>query len=390
MTFIGEKIIGIIGGGQLGRMMIQECSRLDLNFVVLDPAPGCPAAGLADDHIVADFHDEKAIKALAERSDLLTYEFEHIDADTLSELARQGARIYPHPWNLQMIKNKLEQKNRLNEEGIPVPEYTGIRDGDDLKTAAERFGFPFMLKSCRGGYDGQGNYRVDSSEEIDRAFSELEGGERLLMAERFVPYEKEISAQVCRRPGGESRIYPLAENVHEKSILIKTRAPAEISAEGREKALKLARDIADFFETVGIFCIEMFVIQDENEKPQVLINEIAPRPHNSGHHTIESCHTSQFENHIRAILDVPLGSTELISPAAMHNLLGQNPRGNTEIAGLEEALTVDKARVHIYGKKTAYRRRKMGHVTARGANAAAAMEKAEKASQKIDIYGKEE
>ena len=376
---------GIIGGGQLGKMMLAEMKRMNLKATILDPDPDCPAHGLADNHLVADFFDRRAIEKLAEEVDIITYEFEHIDADTLQELSRRGHTVYPLPWNLQVISNKLEQKRLLSEKGIAVPEFISVSSTRDLEKAAEHLGIPFMLKRCTGGYDGKGNYLVEAEEEYDLAFKELEGEEKQLMAEKYIPFTMEVSALVCRRPSDEIVLYPLAQNEHRNSILRKTLVPASLRENLRIKAEEIAYQVADIFSVVGLFCIELFVTDEK-----IFLNEVAPRPHNSGHFTIEACVTSQFENHVRAILDLPLGSTRLISPAAMGNILGESPSGPAQVEGFEEALSISESKVHLYGKNKSYRNRKMGHITAVGETVKKADNVMEKARNKIRISGSEE
>jgi len=377
--------VGIIGGGQLGKMMLTEMKKMNLQAAILDPDADCPAHSLADDHLIADFFDSEAIKRLAARTDIITYEFEHIDAGVLQELSGAGHTIYPRPWNLQVINNKLDQKKLLAEKDIPVPEFIAVSNRQDLKEASEQLGRPFMLKSCTGGYDGKGNYLVEEGENPEKAFAELEGGKRELMAEEYIPYTREISALICRRPRGTALLYPLAHNIHENSILKKTQVPAVLPENLRGRAGEIAYRVADIFSAVGLFCIELFVTEEE-----VLLNEVAPRPHNSGHFSLEACITSQFENHIRAILDLPLGSTGLISPAAMRNILGSPPAGPTRVEGLEEALSVPESKIHLYGKSRTYKDRKMGHITALAETVEEASVLVEEARAKINICGVEE
>ncbi|MGM0502715.1 MAG: 5-(carboxyamino)imidazole ribonucleotide synthase, partial [Bacillota bacterium] len=348
MDLLKQKI-GIIGGGQLGKMMILEAKKMDFEVIILDPTEHCPAHSIADEHIVADFDDRSALEKLAQKADVLTYEFEHIGVEILKDLEAEGYDIYPTPKSLEIIQNKYNQKELLKKHGLPVPEYVKVEQESDIKKAVEKFDYPIMLKSCTGGYDGKGNALIAAESDIKTAYQELGAGENLLMAEKFVPFKKEISVLICRGLNGESITYPIGENNHQESILIETQVPAEISKSVEEDALELGAAVSDVFSAVGIFCIEMFVTADN----RVLINEIAPRPHNSGHYSIEGCVTSQFENHIRAIANLPLGNTELVNPAVMRNVLGTGEQGEAVVKGTEEVLNLANAKLHVYGKKIA-------------------------------------
>ena len=380
---IEQKKIGIIGGGQLGKMMILEAKKMDFEVIILDPSADCPAHSIVDEHIVADFSDAEAIKELAEKSNVLTYEFEHINVSALKELEAEGHKIYPTPKSLEIIQNKFHQKQLLKAEGLAVPEFVRITDLADLEKAVERFGLPLMLKSCEGGYDGKGNFLIKEESELETAFKELDGDNRLLMAEEYIPFDKEVSVIVCRGIDGCDTVYPIGENIHRESILFETQVPAEIDKTVSNKAAQIGFKVADIFSAVGIFCIELFVADGE-----VLVNEIAPRPHNSGHYSIEGAKTSQFENHIRAITGLPLGETELLTPIVMRNILGAKNKGPSLVKGLAETLEIKGVKVHIYGKSESYYQRKMGHLTATADTLAEAEKNAKQAREKIEITGK--
>jgi len=355
-----NKTIGIIGGGQLGKMSILEGKKLGLSFIMLDPSAECPASSIVDQQIVENYFNEEKIRELADKSDVLTYEFEHINADYLITLEAEGYKIYPSPTTLKMVQDKFEQKTFLNNKNIPTPRFTEVDSVESIISGVEDYGYPLVLKSCKGGYDGKGNYLIRSKEDIQSAFKKLEGDSERLMVEEFVPFVMEISALVARGINGKMVIYPLAENIHEDNILINTIVPARINKLVEDKAKALALKTMEYLEGVGVFCIEMFVTKEGD----VLINEIAPRTHNSGHYTIEACRTSQFNQHLRAILELPLGSTELLKPAVMLNILGEEGyEGNTKVIGLEEVLEINQCNVHLYGKKETMPKRKMGHVT---------------------------
>ena len=375
--------IGIIGGGQLGKMMILEAKKLGFYVTILDPTQSCPADSIADEHIVADFDDRMAIRDLAQKSDLITYEFEHIGVDVLKELETEGYKIYPTARSLEIIQNKYHQKTMLKQNQIAVPDFIKVTGPEDIQEAAEEFCYPLMLKSCTGGYDGKGNLVIDSEAEVEKAFTELGAGKTPVMIEKYIPFKKEISIIAARGLTGEMKVYPIGENDHRDNILYETKVPAEISAELKKEAEGLAREVLEVFEGIGIFCVEMFV----TEADQLLVNEIAPRPHNSGHYTIEGCVTSQFEQHIRAITSLPLGDASLLRPAVMRNILGSGKEGKAEIIGLEQALAVEGVKVHIYQKTISRPGRKMGHLTVTADSLAKAAEQALKASQLIEIKG---
>lgn len=379
-----EKKIGIIGGGQLGKMMIQEAKKMGFYITVLDPTLKCPAHTLVDEHIVANFDDETAIRLLASKSDVITYEFEHIGADILETLENEGVKVYPTAKSLKIIQNKYSQKSLLLKNNIPMPEFTSVETSNDIKNAGEKYGYPFLLKSCTGGYDGKGNFVIHNENEINEGFKALGSGKIPLMAEKFFPFTMEISVLACRGINGEIEVYPVAENIHHDNILFETRVPANISEETSKKAMELAKSVMEIFEGVGMFCVEMFVDKDGN----VALNEVAPRPHNSGHYTIEACMTSQFEQHIRAVSGLPLGSSKLIMPTVMRNLLGEEGfNGNATVEGADEALSIKGVYLHIYGKEKSVPKRKMGHLTVISDTLEEAAEKAKKAYDFIKIKG---
>lgn len=375
--------IGIIGGGQLGKMMIAEAQKMGFAVGILDPTEYCPAHSMVSDHIVADFDDQEAIRKLAEQSEVLTYEFEHINVDILLELEKQGHKIYPTPKSLALIQNKYTQKQCLQEKRIPTPIFRQVNDINDMTKAGKELGYPFILKTCTGGYDGKGNAVVRNQEEIEEAYERLGGGTSLLMAEEWISFEKEISILACRGIDGEIAIYPIGENEHHDNILQETRVPANISEETTKQAKYWAKEVMEVFQGVGMFCIEMFVTQAGD----IYINEVAPRPHNSGHYTIEGCITSQFEQHIRAITGLPLGATTLHSPIVMQNLLGVETEGPAIVKGMKKALAIPGLTLHIYGKKISSLQRKMGHFTVQAPTLEEAIHLAKEAKDKIKIVG---
>ena len=379
-----HKKIGIIGGGQLGQMMILEAKKMGFYITVLDPTLNCPAHTIVDEHIVADFEDEKAIRLLAEKSDVVTYEFEHINAQVLKQLEAEGKKVYPTATSLEIIQNKFTQKSLLKKDGIPVPDFMAVSSPAEILAAGKEYGFPLMLKACTGGYDGKGNYVVKNENDCENGYKELGGGTLPLMAEKFYPFIMEISVLACRAINGDIKVYPVAENIHKDSILDKTRVPASISAKTTENAMNLAKRVMEVFEGVGMFCVEMFVDKDGN----VAINEVAPRPHNSGHYTIEACVTTQFEQHIRAVSGLPLGDPSLVRPVVMRNILGEEgSSGKAVVEGADEALAIPGVTLHVYGKETSKPKRKMGHLTATAATLEEAEKNADMAKDFIKIKG---
>ncbi len=357
--YLSNKI-GTIGGGQLGQMMILEAKKLGFYIVVLDPTPDCPAHSICDEHIVAGFDDKEAFKLLAEKTDVITYEFEHINSKALQALEAEGYKVYPTAKSLELIQDKLIQKQLMLKGGLAVPEFMEINSVEDMVAAGEKYGYPYMLKARTGGYDGKGNAVVKSEERIPDAYAELGSGEVKLMAEKMVDFKMETSILACRSLNGDVAVYPVGDNRHVNSILHQTSVPADIPDEAAKFAMETAKKVMHIFDGIGMFCVEMFVGRDN----QILVNEVAPRPHNSGHYTIEGCVTSQFENHIRAVVGLPLGSTKLLGPTVMVNVLGEEGHsGKAVVKGLDKAMALDGVVIHLYGKSESKPRRKMGHIT---------------------------
>ena len=349
------KILGIIGGGQLGMMLTEAAKNMPLDIskvIVLDPTKNCPAAKVGAEQIVADFKDESSIRELADRSDIITYEIESGDSIVLKKLESK-CQINPSPETLFIIQDKLSQKKFLKENNIPVGKFSEITLRSELEAKIEEFGLPILLKTRRDAYDGRGNFKITSVEQISDALNLFEG--RSLMVEEFVDFKMEVSVIAVRNTIGEIKTYPVVENIHEDNILKMTIAPARINTEISKNAEEIAHKTMEVLHGAGVFGIEMFVTQDD----QILINEIAPRVHNSGHHTLQSSKTSQFEQHLRAILGLNLGSTELLHPAIMYNILGpKNFKGVYKIP----TINFDNAFLKMYGKLESKPKRKIGHV----------------------------
>ncbi|SDC57197.1 5-(carboxyamino)imidazole ribonucleotide synthase [Shouchella lonarensis] len=347
--------IGIIGGGQLGQMMAFSAKEIGYRIALLDPDGDSPCAQVADEVIVAPYHDEQAMRALAEISDVVTYEFENVDAATLRDVRAHG--YFPQGVDvLETTQHRLQEKAAITRLGVPVARYMTILSVDDVALAATNMRFPAILKVCLGGYDGKGQVVVhDASALREAAVSLLQHGP--LVLEEKVDFSKEISVIVTRSVHGEITMFPVAENEHRDNILHRTIVPARISTATAASAQALARRLAEGLNVVGTLAVEMFVKKDGT----LYVNELAPRPHNSGHYTIEACKTSQFEQHIRAICGLPLGDTTLQTPAVMENILGDRIY---EVP--EQPARAVSTYLHLYGKKHVKYQRKMGHVTVLG------------------------
>ena len=371
-------VIGIVGGGQLGRMLTEAAKPLGFTVIVLDPTENCPAAQVGAQQIVGDLYDEAALRSLAAQSDYLTIEIEHLNANLLEELAAGGKPVNPAPKTIAVIQDKLAQKRFLQQHGIPVADFAEITDTASAEKALAAFDGRLLLKARHGAYDGRGNAVVKNPAELTAALARFK--DQPLYAERFVPFTKELAVMVARDRQGRVATYPITETVHERNICVKTLTPARVPAAAAKQAEQLAVGVAEHLKGAGVFGIEMFLTSDG-----VLVNEIAPRVHNSGHYTIEACTTSQFEQHIRAITGLPLGPTDMTVPAAvMINILGER-NGPVELRGLEEASRDPHTKVHLYGKSPTKIDRKMGHITATGRTVEAAEARAQKARAALSI-----
>ncbi|MDG5817240.1 5-(carboxyamino)imidazole ribonucleotide synthase [Natronococcus sp. A-GB7] len=369
--------LGVVGGGQLGRMLAEAAAPLGVEVVVLDPTPDCPAAPVARDQIVAEFDDEAGIRELAARADVLTFEIELADQDVLGRVSEDsGTPVHPDPATLETIHDKLVQKRALEDAGVPVPPFRGVEDADDVREAIDDYGAPVMLKARTGGYDGRGNVPVESKADAEDALESVAGP---AMVESFVDFEREISV-IAVKGDGETAAFPIGENVHEDEILRETIVPAGSDEAVEERALEVAEDVLEVMDGRGVYGIELFETSEalrasedsSGRSPRerdgdVLLNEIAPRPHNSGHWTIEGAQSSQFEQHARAVLGWPLAATDLRSPTVSVNLLGDvdEPR-DAELRNLDRVLETPAANLHWYGKRQVRPLRKMGHVTIAG------------------------
>jgi 5-(carboxyamino)imidazole ribonucleotide synthase len=371
--------VGIIGGGQLGRMLTDAAHELGWQVIVLDPTPNCPAAQAGAHQIVARY-DAAGLRKLAAEADYLTTEFEEgLEPSDLEHLADAGFKVNPSPHTIAQILDKFEQKNYLAAQGITMGPYSKIDNAAEAYASLENYGGKMLIKTRRGGYDGYGNRVVSSRKEIDQALKDFEG--RSVYAEAVVPFVKELAVIAVRDLKDNIVTYPVVETIQKDNICHEVLAPADIDDASKQKAVGIANQVASQFEGAGAFGIEMFL----TENGDVWLNEVAPRVHNSGHYTIEACRTSQFENHIRAITGQPLGPTDLKVPAAvMINILGERD-GPVELKGLEQAAAEPHTTVHIYGKSPTKVDRKMGHITATGDTLAQARDRAEQARAAISI-----
>lgn len=349
------KTLGIIGGGQLGMMLTEAAKNMPeyiSDVIVLDPTKNCPASRTGAKQIVADFKDKNAIVELSLQSDIITYEIESGDSKILESLHGEVS-INPSPGTLRIIQDKYLQKQFLRQNDIPVADFDIIESLEDLEKKITEFQYPALLKARRDAYDGRGNFKIENNSQIETAYQQFSG--RPMMIEKFVDFKMEVSVIAARNIHGEIATYPLVENIHKDNILEFTIAPARVDSKIATEADRIAKKTMDVFHGAGVFGIEMFVTKDDS----VLINEIAPRVHNSGHHTLQSSETSQFEQHLRAILGLPLGSTKLRHATIMCNILGPK-----DFAGRYKPITLeqkDGIYLKMYHKDDAKPQRKLGH-----------------------------
>jgi len=363
--YLPGATIGLMGSGQLGRMLAIAARRMGYRIHVFSPEKDTPAGQFADREVVGAYEDESAVRSFARTLDLLTFEFENIPRQTVDWCATE-CEVRPDGAILHTAQNRLREKDFLAAASIPVAPYRAVRSLVDLANGFEEFKTPAILKSAAFGYDGKGQRLIEETSQLEESWTDRPGDELIL--ERAIDFEKEVSVIVARGPVGEMATFPVCENLHRDHILDITVVPARVSPSVEKSAAKLARAIAEKMNLVGLLAVEMFLQRDGN----LLVNELAPRPHNSGHWTIEGCATSQFEQHVRAVCGLALGSTEILRPSAMANLLGDIWRdGEPHWAA---ALNVSGVHLHLYGKHHPRPRRKMGHLTALAENAEAAID----------------
>jgi len=354
-TIMPYQWIGIIGGGQLGRMMCIAAKAMGYYVAVLDPTQNCPAGQVADKEITAQYNDIEAIKQLASISDVITYEFENIDYDALTYLERdaylpQGSQV------LKTTQHRFREKSAIRDMGIPVADFCIINGAQDLE---EKVYYPSVLKTTMGGYDGKGQLVLRSEADLPKA-KELAASSECIL-EKLMPFSKEVSVLIARSTKGETAVFPVSENIHVNNILHKSIVPARVSKAVEQEAVAYAEKIAATMDAIGLLAIEMFVVDE-----RIYVNELAPRPHNSGHYTIDACVTSQFEQHVRAVCGIPLGATTLHTPVIMVNILGDH-MDKENMSNLAPYLPLlPTGKIHLYGKAQAVDKRKMGHVNVLG------------------------
>ena len=356
-SILPNSTIGVFGSGQLGRMFAVEARKMGYRVHTFSPANDTPTGQVADFETAADYHDLEAVEKFARSVDVVTFEFENVPSKTI-ETAAQFVAVYPKGEVLHTTQNRLREKTFLSENGFPVAPFRHIKTLDDLYHAVQEIETPCVLKTAGFGYDGKGQTKIEVVGEVEKAFENLKGNEAVL--EAFVEFEKEVSVVAARDRKGNFADYGVIENEHKNHILDISFAPAEVSEKVFREAVRIAREVAEKFDYVGTLCVEFFLTKDG----KLIVNEIAPRPHNSGHLTFDVCVTSQFEQQLRAVCGLPLGSTEFLRPAAMANLLGDLwKKGEPDWAKVLENKNI---KLHLYGKQEARKGRKMGHLTAIG------------------------
>ncbi|KAL5222000.1 hypothetical protein ABZP36_026713 [Zizania latifolia] len=385
---VTNTVVGVLGGGQLGKMLCQAASQMGVKMVILDPLENCPASSLCHEHVVGSFNDGDTVSEFAKRCGVLTVEIEHVDAVTLAKLEKQGIDCEPKASTIMIIQDKYRQKTHFSNFGIPLPDFVEVDTLSSIEKAGEMFGYPLMVKSKRLAYDGRGNAVAHDEKELSSVVASLGGFEHGLYVERWTSFVKELSVIVARSRDGSTVCYPVVETIHKDNICHVVEAPAEVPDKIKKLATNVAEKAIKSLEGAGVFAVELFLTQDG----QVLLNEVAPRPHNSGHHTIEACYTSQYEQHLRAILGLPLGDPSMKAPAAiMYNILGENEgeAGFTLAHQLiERALDIPGASVHWYAKPEMRKQRKMGHITIVGPSKFSVKARLDKLLQR-DVYDPE-
>ena len=378
-VYLPGATIGVMGGGQLGRMFAMAARRMGYRVHIFTPEENSPAGQFADFTRVAEYTDEAAVRRFTRDVDLVTFEFENIPVAT-AEWCAEACEVRPAGAILHIAQNRLREKNFLASAAIPVAPFRAVRSAGELASAIEQIGRPAILKTAAFGYDGKGQQTINSREDFDEIWSASSADE--LVLEGAIHFEKELSVIVARGPDGATATFPACENIHRNHILDLTVVPARVSPMVETAAAQLATAIAGKLELVGLLAVEMFLKSDGD----LLVNELAPRPHNSGHWTIEGCATSQFEQHVRAICGLPLGSTDILRPAAMANLLGDVWQSGEP--NWSRALETPGIHLHLYGKTEPRPRRKMGHLTALGATAEDANARVKKARADLQAAAK--
>ncbi len=368
------SILGVLGGGQLGAMFAMAARRLGYHVAVWDPDPAAPAHRLASHSFPAPFTDSHTLTRFADLASVVTYEWENIPAEVCRVL-EQRKPVRPSSAVLSVIQDRLEQKRFLASKGFPVPSFAGLTAPDQLSATVRQVGYPALCKTATSVYDGKGQWRITQESdvrEVERALAESARPGMRWIVESLVPFERELSILVVRGADGQSCTYPMTENEHEEGILRTTKVPAPGSSAVAQRAATLTSQVVDRLEGVGVFCLELFQLPSG----ELLINEIAPRPHNSGHYTLDACSVSQFEQQVRAICGMPLGEVRLLSSAVMVNLIGDDVTVVMKSIGCRALMDIPGAVLHLYGKREIRPRRKMGHVTFLGERLSLALDRA--------------
>ena len=377
--FYGDFKLGVIGGGQLGRMLIQSAIDFNIEVHSLDPSIEAPCEYIAHSFSRGFLTDFETVYEFGKKCDLLTIEIENVNTEALKKLRAEGKKVYPQPEIIELIQNKVDQKNFYKSNGIPTSPYYIVNNREEVMEHADFL--PFVNKLATEGYDGRGVQVIKKVEDLSKSFNKYG------LIEKFIDFQTEISVIVARSASGEIKSFPPVElSFHPEANLVEFLfSPAIIEERIRLEAEKIAREVIEKLEMVGLLAVEMFVTKNG----EVLVNEIAPRPHNSGHQTIEANVTSQYEQHLRAILDMPLGNTDILIPSAMVNLLGEEGyAGPIETKGMTEFLKIEGTHLHLYGKKETKPFRKMGHVTITDQNIEQLKIKARKVKDTLKIIAK--
>lgn len=372
--------LGIISGGQLGKMLIQEASKWDIRTYILDDDENCPAGAIASHFIKGSRLDYDSVYQFGKMVDVLTFEIESVNIEALKRLKAEGVKVAPDPVILEIIQDKSLQKKLYLEQGIPTPSYKTCKSREELMELLDKceIRFPFVQKLCRGGYDGRGVAVMDDERDLVNWLP----GESII--EDKVKIAREISVIVARNESGERTSYPVVEMMFDNkaNLVDKIICPSSLSAERSREAVGYAEGIAEGLKIEGLLAVELFI----DTAGKIWVNESAPRPHNSGHHTIESIITSQFEQHLRAVLNLPLGSTRVKMPSVMINLVGEEGyEGPVMYEGLRDVMAMEGVKIHLYGKEITKPYRKMGHVTVLSSTRESALEKADRVKQLIKV-----
>lgn len=375
MKILPGSTLGMLGGGQLGRMFTIAARTMGYEVVVLDPDKESPAGKLATTHIYADYADKAGLDQIAKSCDAITTEFENVPASTLEALAKTKP-VRPGAKAISIAQDRIQEKNFLKDNGFYTAPFAVINSLEDLKNNISKIGTPAILKVSRFGYDGKGQFGINAESDIEKAWETLEGEACVL--EQRMPLDIEVSVVLARSTEGEIITYPVAENIHEGGILDVSVVPARIDSALEEKVIKMAKDIASALDYVGVMAVEFFISNVE-----LLVNEIAPRPHNSGHYTLDACMTDQFEQQVRAVCGLPLGETTLLSPVVMINMLGDIWHGG-KAPKWQKLLDHPNVKLHLYGKHEARPGRKMGHFNVLASNIDDALNLAKDLKQQLN------